>query len=67
MTRKQRIKELLSKSKRSSSEDKELLDFQNKFISKSKVNPRLFDTSFERTGRVKKYSGINRRNDGKLK
>ena len=61
---KQRMTELLNKKRRTFSEDKELKDLQNIFISKAKVNPRLFDNNFVRTSK-KKYSGLNRRENGK--
>lgn len=67
MTRKQRIKELLNKEKRTSEEDKKLRGYQNDFILKSKVNPRLFDCNFEKVSKNKKYLGLDRRGNGKNK
>lgn len=62
MTRKERLQELLSKKRRNYEEDRELKNLQSQFISKSKVNPRIFDSNFEKIN--KKYSGINRRENG---
>jgi hypothetical protein len=59
-----RLRELLDKKKRSYKEDKELRQLQDKFILKSKVNPRLFDTNFKKTSK-RKFNGVERRENGK--
>ena len=60
-----KLRELLN-AKPSYERDKLLRDYQNSFIEKSNINPRLFDTIFKRCTK-KKQTGVEKRQEEKEK